>query len=118
MCNGSWVYDGLDLFKGVSGGYASAAAAAIAAAEMDFPTTKPLRSPAIRRRIQVPFNIFNISSILCWFSSAVNVDARMEKHWRTRAAVSSMDCYYQRKVLRGGYFGLHFRLDDGEDGYC
>jgi hypothetical protein len=47
----------------------------------------------------VPFNIFRISSIRCWFSSLVRVDARMEKHWRTRAAVSSMDCYIL--VLKG-----------------
>ena len=74
--------------------YASAAAAAMAAADIDLPTTKPLLSPAIRLLIQVPFNIFRISSIRCWFSSLVKVDARMEKHCRTRAAVSSMDCYH------------------------
>jgi len=59
--------------------YASAAAAMVAVV-INFPTTKPLRSPAMRLRIQVPFNIFRISSIRCWFSSLVRVDAKMEKH--------------------------------------
>ena len=54
----------------------------------------------------------------CWFSSFVKVDARMEKHCRTRAAVSSMDCYWSTlhvEGMWGGHFGLKFGLDDGED---
>lgn len=43
----------------------SVASAAITAAETDFPTTKPLRSPAIRLLIHVLFNIRSKSSIRC-----------------------------------------------------
>jgi hypothetical protein len=68
----------------------------MAAAVADFPTTKPLRSPAIRLLTHVPFNIRNRSSIRFWFSSFVNVEAKMEKHWRRRAAVSSIDCYCKK----------------------
>ena len=54
----------------------------------------------------------------CWFSSSVNVEARMEKHCRTRAAVSSMDCWLSADLHLSWRrnLGLKFRLDDGEDG--
>ena len=67
------------MLEGEDDFYASAEAA-LAAADIDLPTTKPLLSPAIRLLIHVPFNIFKISSIRFWFSSFVRVDARMEKH--------------------------------------